>query len=282
MPMRSPGPSLACLFLVLLAQEHLAAGCPRARVLPPIRKRGDLGLMLNALQLHGPAVELGVQQGKFTTELLSGWRNTSLYVQVDAWRSMQHYDDKANVDAETQAAKKALASKALKLAVHWKFAGRGYQCHNLTSVCARRFPHEFFDFIYVDARHDRVGVLEDLSNWWPKLRKGGVIAGHDYTTQSEPFEARMYKGDPASTGQNWTVNSDGTVDASGRAVKGAVDDFFQGLAPSGHHHQSELRRCPLQVVVTYREMGWNTWMGKSAKRQARKVVPGWKLALPSH
>ena len=42
-----------------------------------------------------------------------------------------------------------------------------------------------------------------------------------------------------------------------RAVKGAVDDFFSGAAPEA---PAELRDCPRQVVVTYRDRGWNTWM----------------------
>jgi hypothetical protein len=29
-------------------------------------------------------------------------------------------------------------------------------------------------------RHDYCGVKEDLENYWPKLKRGGIIAGHDY------------------------------------------------------------------------------------------------------
>jgi hypothetical protein len=29
-------------------------------------------------------------------------------------------------------------------------------------------------------RHDYCGVMEDLVAYWPKLRSGGIIAGHDY------------------------------------------------------------------------------------------------------
>ena len=57
--------------------------------------------------------------------------------------------------------------------------------------------------------------------------------------------------DPASSDQDWT--SGGDV----RAVKGAVDDFFSGAAPEA---PADLRDCPRQVVVTYRDRGWNTWM----------------------
>lgn len=36
------------------------------------------------------------------------------------------------------------------------------------------------DFVYLDARHDLAGVIADLVIWTPKVREGGIIAGHDY------------------------------------------------------------------------------------------------------
>lgn len=45
---------------------------------------------------------------------------------------------------------------------------------------SRLFGNEFFDFIYIDACHTYKSVWGDLRLWWPKLKKGGVFAGHDY------------------------------------------------------------------------------------------------------
>ena len=114
--------------------------------------------------------QLGVQKGVYTTQLLSGWRNTSLYVQVDAWRPFRNYDDAANVGVATQNSYKAQAGDALQKMVASGYARRGEQCHNLTTACAARYTNSFFDFVYVDARHDRLGVLEDIATWWSKLR----------------------------------------------------------------------------------------------------------------
>jgi len=41
------------------------------------------------------------------------------------------------------------------------------------------FPDEFFDFVYIDANHNYNSVWEDLNIWYPKVKKGGYIAGHD-------------------------------------------------------------------------------------------------------
>ena len=40
--------------------------------------------------------------------------------------------------------------------------------------------------LFPPCRHDYCGVQEDLRNWWPKLRRGGILAGHDYLTANSP------------------------------------------------------------------------------------------------
>jgi len=36
------------------------------------------------------------------------------------------------------------------------------------------------DFVYVDADHSYEGCKRDMNAWWSKLKKGGVMVGHDY------------------------------------------------------------------------------------------------------
>lgn len=42
------------------------------------------------------------------------------------------------------------------------------------------FRDESLDFVFVDAAHDFESVSRDLAAWYPKVRVGGRIAGHDY------------------------------------------------------------------------------------------------------
>ena len=44
----------------------------------------------------------------------------------------------------------------------------------------KRFEDCSFEYVYVDAVHDYEGALADMIDYWPKLKPGGVMAGHDY------------------------------------------------------------------------------------------------------
>jgi hypothetical protein len=39
------------------------------------------------------------------------------------------------------------------------------------------FAEDSLDFCYIDAQHDFLSVLQDITRWWPKVRSGGIIAG---------------------------------------------------------------------------------------------------------
>ena len=42
-----------------------------------------------------------------------------------------------------------------------------------------------YDFIYLDGLHTYEGVKNDIINYLPLVKEGGVIGGHDYTDQHE-------------------------------------------------------------------------------------------------
>lgn len=42
------------------------------------------------------------------------------------------------------------------------------------------FEDNSLDFVFIDASHEYLDVKEDLKAWWPKVKKDGVFAGHDY------------------------------------------------------------------------------------------------------
>jgi cephalosporin hydroxylase len=42
------------------------------------------------------------------------------------------------------------------------------------------YKDKSLDFVFIDADHKYEGVLADITAWLPKIRDGGIIAGHDY------------------------------------------------------------------------------------------------------
>jgi hypothetical protein len=49
-----------------------------------------------------------------------------------------------------------------------------------STSAARIFEDNSIDFCFIDADHAYEAVKEDLHSWYPKIRPGGLIAGHDY------------------------------------------------------------------------------------------------------
>lgn len=54
--------------------------------------------------------------------------------------------------------------------------------HATGSVAAsKRILGGSLDLVFIDGAHDYESVSQDLKAWWPKLRPGGVMAGHDFS-----------------------------------------------------------------------------------------------------
>ena len=51
----------------------------------------------------------------------------------------------------------------------------------LSSIDAvKKFKDKSVDFVFLDASEAYEGVKEDITNWLPKVKPGGILAGHDY------------------------------------------------------------------------------------------------------
>jgi predicted O-methyltransferase YrrM len=71
-----------------------------------------------------------------------------------------------------------LAQRELNLAPVRKYYSYMYPCS--TVLALRLFPDEHFDFVFIDAAHDYASVVADIRGWLPKVKHGGILAGHDY------------------------------------------------------------------------------------------------------
>ena len=50
---------------------------------------------------------------------------------------------------------------------------------------AKQFKNASLDFVFIDGSHDTDSVCADIDAWIPKVKAGGIIAGHDYKTHRE-------------------------------------------------------------------------------------------------
>jgi hypothetical protein len=55
----------------------------------------------------------------------------------------------------------------------------------MTSVEASKlYENNTLDFVFIDACHAYECVKEDIDHWLPKVKSGGILAGHDFHYES--------------------------------------------------------------------------------------------------
>jgi hypothetical protein len=129
-------------------------------------------------------VELGVADGKYS-ELLCKENPQCTVYSVDPWEIYgnnpvhYHYKD----EAEVERFYKAACDKLLKLPNSLMIKKFGHQALDL-------FEDGELDFVYIDADHKLLSVVEDIVMWSAKVRKGGIIAGHDYIRHTKVMHVK--------------------------------------------------------------------------------------------
>jgi hypothetical protein len=146
----------------------------------PIKRRDDFPEFLNQVGLVGEAVEVGVGRGEFSRVFLDRWRGRQLHL-IDPWRHLPDYVDIANVSDSQHEANLAHVKRSLA-----RHDGRYRICRECSREAATRFDDNSLDFVYIDANHAFSAVSQDLRLWFPKIKAGGILAGHDFLDGSLP------------------------------------------------------------------------------------------------
>jgi hypothetical protein len=180
-----------------------------------MRVRHELGFYLNALGLLGVGIEVGVFRGDFALKILETWHGKSLIL-VDPWRHLLDYRDSWNLsDSEME---KNLRLTLAKLDTHKSRV-------NVLRMCSEEavplIDDASCDFIYLDANHSYKATKRDLVLWFPKLRMGGLMCGHDY------FDAKADERlEPIFGSRSFPLRK---VDLTSYGVKSAVDEFAERI-----------------------------------------------------
>jgi hypothetical protein len=60
-----------------------------------------------------------------------------------------------------------------------KFSGKVVWMFENSVEASFRIFHEL-DFVYIDAAHNYKNAVADIDAWWPLVKPGGIIGGHDF------------------------------------------------------------------------------------------------------
>ncbi len=114
--------------------------------------------------------EIGVEKGEFSEKICKV--GLELYA-IDPW-SAYHGAGRSGLDQTKQDSLYNLSVQVLSPYANCKIIRK-------TSMDAvKDFKAESLDFVYIDGNHCFRYVSEDIYEWFWKVKKGGIISGHDY------------------------------------------------------------------------------------------------------
>lgn len=136
----------------------------------------QLALMqfLRRLPSRMTGAEVGVFDGHTSEVLLREFPELQLWM-VDPWRPFEGAAVISKLNADQFAAVESNAIWWTEWAESRRFILREH-----SPVAAQRFGNGSLDFAFIDANHLYESVRDDLVAWWPKIRAGGLLTGHDY------------------------------------------------------------------------------------------------------
>lgn len=135
-------------------------------------------------------VEVGCWLGKSTAYLVEKILDSGKFIKlyaVDTWEG-------SNEDVHREYIGKIGGSDKL----YEKFIENMNKISNVNSVlipirkqsvlAANDFADKSVSFCFIDAGHTYEGVIADIKAWLPKIKNGGILAGHDYNENNPAAE----------------------------------------------------------------------------------------------
>jgi len=130
-------------------------------------------------------LEIGVWMGAFTKQIIRKSNPTELHL-VDPWLfrdgMKKYFDDQDDLEKVYEG-------------ICERFEKRpNIFIHRCTSdEAASGFLDNYFDWIYIDGDHSFEGVYSDLINYYPKVKKSGLVIGDDYGGKSKGVKKAVEK-----------------------------------------------------------------------------------------
>ncbi len=123
--------------------------------------------------------EIGVRMGNNAVAMLNSMPGVKLYL-VDPW---VNYPGSLSLDSVSEQGRHLAITR-------WRTKNYNVKIIKNFSFPATSQIKEPLDFVYIDANHLYEHFMMDLLAWLPKVRRGGIIGGHDFTDRKEGNDGR--------------------------------------------------------------------------------------------
>jgi predicted O-methyltransferase YrrM len=126
--------------------------------------------------------EIGVNKGETSKIFRSLFPEAHLYL-IDPWQLNPDY-----LLSATPISRKSKHYEKAHQIVQEEFKDDpNVTILRMTSLEAISHTPEKFDLVFIDANHEYTHVKQDILSWLPKVRQGGILAGHDYAPEIPMF-----------------------------------------------------------------------------------------------
>jgi len=119
-------------------------------------------------------VEVGVELGRYARLICEINTQMKLWG-VDPYEKYEDYREYAD-QAEMDGIYEFMLNEMSSPIKHKKFE----IIRKRSEDAVKRFEDELLDFVYIDGNHEFDYPLRDIEAWWPKVKTGGILSGHDY------------------------------------------------------------------------------------------------------
>jgi predicted O-methyltransferase YrrM len=146
------------------------------------RQQASRGILDELQNLPSPAIgiEIGVGLGMNSWFMLTECPNIAVLTGVDHYAAYVDWDKPVS-RTEAEANYMILQANMPLMGDRFNFIREDSQ------VAAAQLEDEAYDFVFIDGGHSMKQVLADLDSWVPKVRPGGLVAGHDANLFSVNF-----------------------------------------------------------------------------------------------
>ena len=126
--------------------------------------------------LYGKSNLIGIEIGSYAGESAEIFLKSNafrLLYCIDPWEMNYDPNDDAGKDEGIYLAEKEFDNRFKNNPIIKKVKMK-------SSEAIDAFRDESIDFIYIDGNHQYEFIKQDLIDYVPKIKKGGIISGHDY------------------------------------------------------------------------------------------------------